>query len=271
MKKFNLHYWDGNPSFMKDYSELLTKTYSIFFSEEYMKWKHLYNPLGASIITFATNSSGHVIAARAFWKMYNDEYPVYQPCDTVTIPEYQKLGIFSALTNMCLDIIEDDSLVLNFPNNSSYMGYIKLGWKLLCDNRRLYAFGSFKKEINDISSYLFNKVPEKKRNYFIWRFLHNPMNMHYKFYHSEDCIIIDNGKHKGFFNINNKNLGYVTSGFSSGYILAIDCKYKFNFRSFLFYLKSNSRVVYFSKVHSDYDAYSYISNFSQVNILMDTF
>ncbi|MBW3466408.1 GNAT family N-acetyltransferase [Arthrospiribacter ruber] len=102
-------------------------------SKEKLKRKHLDNPHGPSIISYAKEGD-NLIAFRAFWRMNfvisSKTFIGYQPCDTATHPDYRGKGFFKKLTLLALEEAKKQNVdvILNFPNNNSYPGYLKLGW-----------------------------------------------------------------------------------------------------------------------------------------------
>jgi len=105
------------------------------YSAELFLWKHIHNPWGPSIVTYAEESAtGKYGAVRAFWRhqiCYNNKILLaFQPCDTATHPDFRKQGLFTKLTQLALDEAREQkaSFVFNFPNPQSKPGYIKMGW-----------------------------------------------------------------------------------------------------------------------------------------------
>jgi hypothetical protein len=99
-------------------------------------WKHYDNPQGASIITYASDStSGKVVGVRAFWRCNlncnNKSVVAYQPCDTATHPEFRRYGLFTRMTRLAIDEAERKGtrILFNFPNAQSKPAYLKLQWK----------------------------------------------------------------------------------------------------------------------------------------------
>jgi hypothetical protein len=74
-------------------------------------------------------------AVRAFWRhamVYNGEViGMFQPCDTCTHPDFQRLGLFTRLTRLAIDEAKHQHAraLFNFPNSNSRPGYLKLGWR----------------------------------------------------------------------------------------------------------------------------------------------
>lgn len=55
-----------------------------------------------------------------------------QSADTMTHPEHRYKNLFVNLASMCLELCKQNNikLVFGFPNQNSYHGFIKLGWKI---------------------------------------------------------------------------------------------------------------------------------------------
>jgi GNAT superfamily N-acetyltransferase len=101
---------------------------------EWFTWKHLDNPFGESILLLA-EVAGQVAGVRAFlrWELQmpgGDRLRCVRPVDTATHPDFQRMGIFRALTEAALDVARDDGvdLVFNTPNPRSGAGYRSMGW-----------------------------------------------------------------------------------------------------------------------------------------------
>lgn len=103
-------------------------------SEVLFRWKHVGNTFGASPSWVALDD-GRVVGFRAFmrWEFVHDGRIVraVRAVDTATHPEWQRRGVFRALTSSALDELRNDGveLVFNTPNDASRPGYLALGWK----------------------------------------------------------------------------------------------------------------------------------------------
>ena len=64
------------------------------------------------------------------WK--NEKYPAAQSADTMTHPGHRLKGMFMELSNKTFELCRtlNINLVFGFPNQNSYHGAIKLGWKM---------------------------------------------------------------------------------------------------------------------------------------------
>lgn len=179
------------------------------WSEPFFRWKHLDNPLGPSILVWAS-FQGRVIGFRALWRMelrYGErEIKAYQPCDTAVVSPFRGAGVFSEMTRMGRDAAVQlgGEWLFNFPTNMSLGGYLKLGWKshphicryLHLSNLRQVFCASIRSrwwrqpfipalpyspaELEDFRSKYWNHqtggLPSLSmtREYLTWRFLSNP-------------------------------------------------------------------------------------------------
>lgn len=100
---------------------------------DFFRWKHLENPFGRSLMMVA-EADGAIIGFRAFmrWQLRTRGRLVHavQAVDTATHPNYQGMGVFSALTLAALERLRGDAdLIYNTPNEKSLPGYLKMGWR----------------------------------------------------------------------------------------------------------------------------------------------
>lgn len=101
---------------------------------ELFRWKHLDNPFGRSIMLVA-EVDGRIAGFRAFmrWRLAAPDGSVLEcgrAVDTSTHPDFQRRGVFRALTEAGLDRATDDGidLIFNTPNAKSGAGYLTMGW-----------------------------------------------------------------------------------------------------------------------------------------------
>jgi GNAT superfamily N-acetyltransferase len=102
-------------------------------SSTFFRWKHVRTPFGGSFMLVA-DRGGQIIGFRSFmrWRFLaaGGEWRAVSPVDTATHPDFQRLGVFSRLTQAALEALRDDTdLVFNTPNENSAPGYLKMGWK----------------------------------------------------------------------------------------------------------------------------------------------
>ncbi len=110
-------------------SERLPRTPELF------RWKHYDNPFGRSILLVA-ETDGRIVGLRAFmrWGLVDTDANLLRcvrPVDTATHPNYQRRGIFRALTEEAVEVARRDAvdLIFNTPNPQSGQGYLKMGWR----------------------------------------------------------------------------------------------------------------------------------------------
>jgi GNAT superfamily N-acetyltransferase len=99
----------------------------------FFRWKHVHTPFGGSFMLVA-DRGGQLIGFRSFmrWRFLapGGEVRAVSPVDTATHPDFQRLGVFSRLTQTALEAFRDETdLVFNTPNANSAPGYLKMGWK----------------------------------------------------------------------------------------------------------------------------------------------
>lgn len=101
---------------------------------EFFRWKHEESPFGRSVMLVA-ETDGRIVGLRAFmrWEFRSGEATLQavRAVDTATHPDYQRLGIFSALTREALMSLDGVDFVFNTPNEKSLPGYLKLGWSVV--------------------------------------------------------------------------------------------------------------------------------------------
>lgn len=106
-------------------------------NEALFTWKHRENPFGESPIWVA-EVDGRMAGYRAFmrWELIDGQGVLrraVRAVDTATHPDFQRRGVFRALTSTAVEEMtaEGVDLVFNTPNGQSLPGYLKLGWRNL--------------------------------------------------------------------------------------------------------------------------------------------
>ncbi|MCC5803217.1 GNAT family N-acetyltransferase [Rossellomorea vietnamensis] len=120
---------DINSAKINDFINLHNKVFQSNFNEQQYKKKYINNIYGPSIIVLSYVNN-KCAGARAFWRNDLENLKAYQPCDTAVLDTYRGLGIFTKMTFRALEEIDKGAFVYNFPNDNSYPGYLKMGWKL---------------------------------------------------------------------------------------------------------------------------------------------
>lgn len=103
-------------------------------NEDLFRWKHFDNPAGVSPMWVA-ESDGALAGFRAFlrWRFRTPTGSVVdavRAVDTATHPDFQRQGVFSALTLRAVDELASEGVafVFNTPNAQSRPGYLQMGW-----------------------------------------------------------------------------------------------------------------------------------------------
>lgn len=101
---------------------------------ELFRWKHIDNPFGRSIMLVA-ELDGRIAGFRAFmrWRLAAPDGTVLEcgrAVDTSTHPDFQRRGVFRALTEAGLERAAEEKidLIFNTPNAKSGAGYLTMGW-----------------------------------------------------------------------------------------------------------------------------------------------
>lgn len=113
--------------------DLLRTSLSEKHTKESFKWKHIDNPFGKSL-GFLALDKNKIIGVRMFmkWDFSNEGEIIHalRPVDTVTHSDYRNKGIFKKLTLDGLEKYKNNyDLIFNTPNQNSYLGNLKMGWK----------------------------------------------------------------------------------------------------------------------------------------------
>ncbi|CAN5755086.1 hypothetical protein BH23ACT4_BH23ACT4_02970 [soil metagenome] len=102
---------------------------------ELWRWKHVENPFGKSLALVA-EADGKVAGVRAMMRwdlktVSGETIRCLRPVDTATDPDFERRGIFRALTEAAVGTATDQGidLIFNTPNKASGPGYLKMGWQ----------------------------------------------------------------------------------------------------------------------------------------------
>ncbi len=101
---------------------------------EQWRWKHVDNPFGQSIVLLAW-IEGRIAGVRALmrWDLLTPDgrrVSCVRPVDTATHPDFERRGVFKALTSEAIAQARDEGvdLIFNTPNAMSGAGYLSMGW-----------------------------------------------------------------------------------------------------------------------------------------------
>ena len=102
---------------------------------ELWAWKHRLNPFGPSIVLVAV-IDGRIAGVRALmrWDLVDVDgtrLRCVRAVDTATHPDFQRRGIFRALTLAAIEVATASGidLIFNTPNDRSGAGYLTMGWR----------------------------------------------------------------------------------------------------------------------------------------------
>lgn len=102
---------------------------------ELWAWKHEINPFGPSIVLLAWVGD-RIAGVRALmrWDLFTDEghqVRCVRPVDTATHPDFERRGVFKALTLEAVELARESGidLIFNTPNPRSGAGYLSMGWR----------------------------------------------------------------------------------------------------------------------------------------------
>lgn len=111
------------------------------FTKKLFQKKHLQNPFGRSLGIVALHED-RIIGLRMGmkWQLVNGEngdvITAARPVDTVVHEDYRKQGIFRKMNEEFLKLIKNNyDCVFNTPNEKSFPGNMKMGWKLMEDRK----------------------------------------------------------------------------------------------------------------------------------------
>lgn len=116
--------------FIKDFIVTENAVFGGNYTEEHFRKKYIDNIYGKSVVE-VVYLDGEPVAARGLWRNDIDGKPSYQPGDTCVTEVCRGKGIFTEMTKRSIEMLSADDLIYNFPNQNSYPGYIKMGWKLV--------------------------------------------------------------------------------------------------------------------------------------------
>ncbi len=164
---------------IEDFLKVFNEAFNMEYSKAWFSWKYLDNIYGDSFIVIAYVGD-EPIGIRSFWRNDLGGTLSYQPCDTAVSSNYRKLGVFSKMTLVLLDRL-GGHLIYNFPNENSFPGNIKLGWKL--------------------KSFLYLKLVGARRklkeetffmedDYLKWRYINSPINKYFYYENKGDYYLL---------------------------------------------------------------------------------
>ncbi|MFM7428668.1 MAG: GNAT family N-acetyltransferase, partial [Flammeovirgaceae bacterium] len=120
---------------LESLAELAKLCFNMDVDRSYFEWKYFDNPCG-EVVAYVALSHNKIVAFYGVipeWYCENGKVvKIFQSMDTMTHPDFRRLGLFVKLANRCFDDLakeNPDYLVLGFPAPASYSGFVKkLGW-----------------------------------------------------------------------------------------------------------------------------------------------
>lgn len=114
---------------------------------KYWNLKHFQNPQAgrpSSIFGCIDTATGKIVGINGFLQMkyqYEDwVFDVFESCDTAIDPNYRHQGIFTGIQLKAAETFKEWGFdaVVGYPNNNSYPGFMKMGWKDLTHTNKLF-------------------------------------------------------------------------------------------------------------------------------------
>jgi hypothetical protein len=147
-----------------DSPEELSEIYRLCFgttpSPHYFKWKYVDNPAGRAIAFVAIHNNtvaGFYGVIPEFFMINGKVQTIYQSMDTMTHPQYRRMGLFAKLANMTYDYIrqKDGQLhLIGFPGEMSFSGFVdKLHWQDIIRFKYLFTSKLLFRPITLLSSF----------------------------------------------------------------------------------------------------------------------
>lgn len=131
---------------MNDAYEIFRRVFLSKMTREQFYYKHLSNPdCDENISTIVDYESGKARGTNSFMgcviRIDQQDFRALQSCDTAVLEQYRGKHIFSNLITRALDYCngETQTLLFGFPNQNSYPGFIKLGFKEIGEFENYYA------------------------------------------------------------------------------------------------------------------------------------
>jgi GNAT superfamily N-acetyltransferase len=102
---------------------------------DWFAWKYAENPYLDHVPVFVAERDGEIVGARPFMafrlRAGTETALALQPADTMVHPDHRRQGLFTRMTDRAIEYYaeREPAFFFNFPNEQSYPGYLKLGWR----------------------------------------------------------------------------------------------------------------------------------------------
>lgn len=143
---------------------------------DWLKWKYFESPFGDCIVVMAYSKNGELAGEISFGKYeFVDDGQIVKAIysyQTMVHPNFQRMGLFSSLTNKVIEIAREQNIdiIFNFPNHNSYQPFLKLNFKPLNGLKYWITAGhflTFIKQFNPLAirkPFLVNKIEKYSSN-----------------------------------------------------------------------------------------------------------
>ena len=145
--------------FIKDFIDTENEVFKNNYTKGLFERKYISNIYGKSVVE-VVYIDGKASAARGLWRNDIDGKEAYQPGDTCVTEACRGKGVFTEMTKRSIDMLPEGVIVYNFPNQNSFPGYIKMGWKIVKE----YGFSVF----TSAKSYLKEHPVKMDKTYADW-------------------------------------------------------------------------------------------------------
>lgn len=124
--------WSGDcdEKFIDDFNSVQDQVFKGAHDRELFKHQYIENIYGPSVLVVVYDGETPV-AARGLWRNDIDGKEAYQPGRTCVLESCRGAGVFTKMTIKSVQLLPADALIYNFPNQYSFPGYMKMGWKLV--------------------------------------------------------------------------------------------------------------------------------------------
>ncbi len=115
-------------------------------NESYFHWRYRDNPAGAVVASCAVKNGKLCAFYGLLPELFEEngtEMKVYQSMDTMTHPEFQRMGLFNLTANATFNFVvekERKLYLFGIPGHRALPGFLKLGWRHQHDFRLLFQY-----------------------------------------------------------------------------------------------------------------------------------
>ena len=125
---------------------LYHKVFDRLVSNAFFLKKYDTKAVGVSYVGFIAIAPTGIVAAYygvipCNFRLNGKTVVAAQSADTMTHPDFRKKGLFQMLAKRTYDLARQLNIqfIFGFPNQDSYPGFVKLGWKFLPDHLQVFS------------------------------------------------------------------------------------------------------------------------------------